>query len=167
MRVTNGLRRMLQIVLCAIGCLAACVPFRPAAAADIVGPAIVGRDGALLIHGRWIHLAGIYVPPTNFICRGFERPSVCNSRASLALDFHIGSHQVHCQSLGAYDDGSLAAACYLQDSLARPGDDLAAWLVAQGWALALPDAPFAYMALERIARAQHLGVWGFTVDSFE
>ena len=166
MHVSKGAVAVLRAIACALLCVATLAP-SPAATSDIVGPAIVGRAAALLIHGRWIRLAGIYVPPTNYSCRSFERPVVCNSRASLALDFHIASHQVYCQSLGVYSDGSVAAACYLQESFARPGDDLAAWLVAEGWALALPNAPFEYIALERIARAQHRGVWGFTVDSFD
>ena len=44
---------------------------------------------------------------------------------------------------------------------------MAAWLISEGWALALPDAPFEYVALERIAHAQQRGVWGFTVDRLD
>jgi endonuclease YncB( thermonuclease family) len=45
------------------------------------------------------------------------------------------------------------------------GEDLAAYLIRHGWALARPGAPFEYHALERIAREQSAGVWGFSVDA--
>jgi endonuclease YncB( thermonuclease family) len=35
----------------------------------------------------------------------------------------------------------------------------------QGWALALPGAPFSYVALERIAQSRGRGLWGFQADS--
>ena len=44
------------------------------------------------------------------------------------------------------------------------GEDLSAYLLSRGWAVALPDAPFEYAVLEKIARERHVGVWGFTVD---
>ena len=33
-----------------------------------------------------------------------------------------------------------------------------------GWAVALPDSPFEYQALEKIARTRSFGVWGMPVD---
>ena len=42
---------------------------------------------------------------------------------------------------------------------------LGAYLIGEGLALALPNAPFAYHAEEKIARANGRGVWGFQVDS--
>jgi endonuclease YncB( thermonuclease family) len=156
------MRRALHVAIC---CLAVLFPAGMAAGADIVGPAFVSRDASLLIHGQRVRLAGIYVPPTDFTCRTFERPVVCGSRTAVALDFHIGSHMVQCRSVGSYNDGSIAAICYLRDSHAQL--DLAAWLITQGLALAGPDAPFDYIALERIARAQRRGVWSFPVDRIE
>ena len=50
-------------------------------------------------------------------------------------------------------------------ALCRVGDeDLSAYLLTRGWAVALPDAPFEYSALEKIARQQGIGVWGLAVD---
>lgn len=51
-------------------------------------------------------------------------------------------------------DGSLTARC------SSEGEDLSAWMLQRGWAVALPDAPFEYQTMEKIARAQGIGIWG-------
>jgi len=165
MPVGKRFARTLTAIHGAIWCLSILWVTGSAMAADIVGPAFVGRDATLLIHGQRVRLAGMYVPPTDFTCRAFERPVVCSSRTALALDFHIGSHMVQCRSIGTYGDGSIAGVCYVRGSYSEL--DLAAWLIWQGLALAGPDAPFDYVALERIARAQRRGVWSFPVDRIE
>jgi endonuclease YncB( thermonuclease family) len=133
-------------------------------AADLIGPARVRVDASLMIHGRTVQLAGIYVPPTTRFCQTFLSPARCNSRAALALDFHIGTRMVRCDVLGRSRDGGLVAVCWIAGRYMRERVDLGAWLISRGWALALPDAPFEYVALERIARSQGRGVWGFIVD---
>ena len=35
----------------------------------------------------------------------------------------------------------------------------------QGWAIALPGAPFEYVALERFAQSNKRGFWGFQADT--
>jgi endonuclease YncB( thermonuclease family) len=120
--------------------------------------AIVQDDAALRIDGRTYRLHGIHVPPTGQSCQEFERPMPCGSRAALALDFKIGANFVRCESRGKNDDGTIAGFCTVN------GEDLAAYLLERGWALALPDAPFEYQALEKIARHRGLGVWGFPVE---
>ncbi len=126
--------------------------------AEISSFAFVQADGTLRVSGETIRLYGIYVPPTDQSCRTFERPIECGTRASLALDFHIGVEFVHCEERVRYQDGSLSALCRVR------GEDLSAWMLQKGWALALPDAPFEYTAFEKIARARGLGVWGIPVD---
>jgi endonuclease YncB( thermonuclease family) len=128
------------------------------ATAEISSFAFVQSDGTLRVSGETIRLYGIYVPPTDQSCRTFERPIECGTRASLALDFHIGVEFVHCEVKLRHQDGSLTALCRVR------GEDLSAWMLQKGWALALPDAPFEYTAFEKIARARGLGVWGFPVD---
>jgi endonuclease YncB( thermonuclease family) len=137
-------------------------------AADLVGAATrIGDDASLSIHGRPVRLAGIYVPPTSRFCQTFQSPVRCGSRAALALDFHIGARFVYCNVLARGADGSAIASCWITGRYLGERDDLAAWLIWHGWALALPDAPFEYVALERIARAQGRGVWGFIVDRID
>ena len=126
--------------------------------------AFVLSDGTLKIRQQIVRLHGI--PPPNRICRDSIRPSRCASRAVLALDFRVDRF-VTCDTLFRNRDGSVNAYCSVRDSGAQlgPDVDLGAWMLHQGWAVATPDAPFEYHTLERIARAQHRGIWGFQVDS--
>lgn len=123
-------------------------------AADIVSFAFVEDDGSLRVRGRSIQLFGIHIPPTGRTCRSFERPPTCGSRALLALDFKIGSRFVRCEPQQQNPDRTITAICRVD------GEDLGAYLLERGWALALPDAPFEYQALEKIARHKSFGVWG-------
>jgi endonuclease YncB( thermonuclease family) len=43
--------------------------------------------------------------------------------------------------------------------------DLGAYLIREGWAVALPEAPFAYHTYQEIAKVRRRGVWGFQADS--
>lgn len=127
-------------------------------AEEISSFAFVREDGALNIDGRLIYLYGIYIPPTDQTCYTFIRPVRCGSRALLALEFKISGDFVRCQPRFVNADGSLVANC-------RSGeDDLSEWMLQRGWALARPDAPFSYTALERIAQSRGVGVWGIPVE---
>jgi endonuclease YncB( thermonuclease family) len=86
------------------------------------------------------------------------------TRAVLALDFKI-QRFVRCREVGENLDGSIDAFCTVNHSRFDDGEDLGAYLIGEGLALALPNAPFAYHAEEKIARANGRGVWGFQVDS--
>jgi endonuclease YncB( thermonuclease family) len=120
--------------------------------------AFVNDDGSLRISGRTYRLYGIHIPATGRTCRSDERPVKCGSRAALALDFKIDGDFVRCEPHQRHDDGTISAVC------TASGVDLAAYLLERGWALALPDAPFEYQALEKIARHRGIGVWGFPVE---
>lgn len=123
--------------------------------------AIVNEDGSLNVRNYTIRLYGIAIPPTGRTCRTYERPTQCGPRASLALDFKIGSNFVDCETVGENPDGSVAAVCRVN------GEDLAAWMLSQGWAQALPGAPVEYGQFENQARRIGLGVWGFQVDGIQ
>jgi len=125
----------------------------------------VRSDGSLLINERVVWLHGIYIPPTDRQCRDWIRPVRCDSRAVLALDFRVKGF-VNCFVEHKNEDGSLSATCYADRSSFDPGEDLAAYLIQRGWALALPNAPFEYHALEKIASKREVGIWGYPVDSF-
>jgi endonuclease YncB( thermonuclease family) len=133
------------------------VLFSVAVSADISSYAFVQPDGSLRVDGRTIRLYGVHIPPTGEACRTNERPVRCSSRAALALEFKISGF-VNCTPRERLEDGSLTAVC------SADGVDLGAYLLQRGWALALPDAPFEYIALERIAQAHNVGVWGIAVE---
>ncbi len=126
--------------------------------------ALVQDDATLLIEGKRVHLHGIHLPDSGRRCRTQIRPARCGSNAALALDFRVQGF-VHCFPQTRNADRSLNAVCYVNRSAFDEGEDLAAHLLRLGWALALPEAPFEYHALERMARHNSLGIWGTRVDS--
>ena len=117
--------------------------------------AFVNDDATLEVRKRLIRLHGVYVPRTGRSCRtvGALR---CASRAALALEFKIHGF-VDCHPLRRHSDRSITAVCY------HKGEDLGAYLISQGWAVARPGAPFEYTVLERIAQHRHLGIWELSV----
>ena len=138
----------------------------PAAFADAGRLAFVQPDGSLRIGTRIVRLYGIYIPQTERTCRTFLRPVKCGPRAALELDFKVHGF-VYCDTVSRNRDGSVSAICRVEsnDPSFGPREDLAAFLLREGWAVALPGAPFEYVTWERIARAHHRGIWGFQVDS--
>jgi hypothetical protein len=128
------------------------------------GLAIVRDDGSLLIGGRVVVLHGIYLAPTERQCRDWMRPVRCAPRGVLALDFKVRGF-ITCDPVGEDADGRVHARCWVDRTGLDPGEDLGAYLIQRGWALALPNAPFEYHAMERIAHARGVGVWGYQVDS--
>ncbi|MEN3290764.1 MAG: hypothetical protein V7642_17 [Burkholderiales bacterium] len=125
---------------------------------EISGSAFVRDDSSMEIDGYMVRLYGIYVPPTDQTCYTFIRPVPCGTRASLALDFKVSGEFVHCTEKSENPDGSVTASC------TAGGDDLSEWMLQRGWGVALPDAPFEYAAMEQVARAKGIGVWGIPVD---
>lgn len=132
---------------------------QPALAADTISSfAFVQENGTLRIDGYLVNLYGIYVPSTDRTCYEFVRPMPCGTRASLALEFKISGSFVYCAPQATNADGSIVGSC------TAGGEDLSAWMLQKGWAVALPDAPFEYAAMERIARSRQVGIWGIPID---
>lgn len=138
-----------------LGCLLTTIAWIPAAAGapKLVSYASVRADATLLVGSRVVRLYGIYVPRSEYTCRTNLRPVRCGSNAVLALDFKIRGF-VHCQPIYKHRDRSVTALCH------NRGEDLGAYLIERGWAVALANGPFEYRVLERIARARGMGVWG-------
>ena len=131
----------------------------PSALADLSSYAIPLADGSLRIQGETVRLYGIYVPPTETTCQFAFDPAECGSRAQIALDFKTANEFVACREVAMNADGTITAVCWVD------GEDLAGWLLSQGWAFALPGAPFAYQAAEAVARSRGFGLWGFQADA--
>jgi endonuclease YncB( thermonuclease family) len=128
--------------------------------------AAINANGSLQIKGKTVHLYGIHIPSTNRTCRTDRNPPVCGSRAVVALERKIDGF-VRCEIMRQNADRSLVGLCRVNSSPFDPGEDLSAYLLEQGWAVALPDAPFEYQTLEKIARSRGFGVWGTPVDNIE
>ncbi len=107
--------------------------------------------------GQKIWLYGIFIPLNDRTCRTYQIPIKCGQRSLLALEFKIGSSFVSCEKKEEREDGSITAVCRVK------GEDLSAWMLQEGWAIALPEAPFEYKALEEIARQHYRGIWGIII----
>lgn len=147
-----------------LGVLAVLVALAGAPAqAEIVSYALVRDDASLRLADQDVRLAFIHIPDAGRSCRRDAAPPRCGSRAALALDGRLRGF-VRCEELGRAADGALVARCNHVPSPGGPAEDLAAFLLREGWAVAAPDAPFDYVTLERIARTQRKGMWGTPVD---
>lgn len=133
-------------------------------ARELTSYAFVNDDGTLRIKRKTIHLYGIHIPKTDNSCRTNQRPPDCGSRAALALEFKA-KRFVRCEIIEQNPDRSLTGRCFVNYSSFEEGEDLSAYLLERGWAVALQDAPIEYQALERIARSRGVGVWGFAIDN--
>ncbi len=152
------------MVLALVVCLGVVFASASAWAREISSSARVNEDATLRIDGKTIHLYGIHVPDSGRQCTGNRRPFVCGSRASLALDFKIQGF-VRCEITERREDRSLVGQCRVNARGSDSGEDLSAYLLDRGWAVALPDAPTEYHALEKIARHRGVGVWGIPIDT--
>jgi len=138
-----------------LACAAVVVTPTSVDAADLRGAAIVRDDASLSLSGHRVRLLGIYIPALNRSCGNSVQPLSCEEqRASRALNFRLSGF-VHCNVRGKYSDGSVLAVCW-NDRI-----DLGAYLIERGLALATPEAPFEYHALEKVARSQRRGLWTF------
>jgi endonuclease YncB( thermonuclease family) len=126
---------------------------------DIVSYAIVQDDGSLVTGGgHRIELYGIYIPLGERTCRTFVVPFRCGPRAVLMLDFKISGHFVYCHRLEVRENGITSGVCRVD------GEDVAAWMLEHGWAVARPEAPFEYQVMEEFARRRGRGLWGMIVE---
>jgi endonuclease YncB( thermonuclease family) len=136
-----------------------------AAVADIVSYAIVQHDATLRVQGKTIRLFGVYVADTRPFCDSTFRPARCKTRAAVALESRIQGF-VRCAPQVQYRDRSIGAFCSIDGgSVTAAPIDLGGYLIREGWAVALPEAPFAYHTWQEIAKVNRRGVWGFQADS--
>src|SRR5215203_2769290 len=105
----------------------------PAWGAEIVtGRASVIDGDTIEIRGRRIRLFGIDAPEASQTCTTQAgEPYRCGQKAALVLDGRIGDGVVTCERKDLDRFGRLVASCRVL------GEDLSAWMVGLGWALAL------------------------------
>ena len=153
-------RRVKFLVVLAFLALGAFVP--EPAYAQLVGPAVVQSDASLVVNGKRLVLADIELIPAGRTCDTNILPPLCGAPAAIALRTKI-THFVSCR-LRADVPGLDTAVCQHAAQYPAGGEDLGAFLVAQGWATASPTAPPFYRTMETIARSQGRGAWGLRID---
>ena len=145
-------RRLVPVLVLILGLV--CLAASPGSGREIQSYAIVRDDGSLRIQGRNLRLFGIFIPDTGRVC-GKTLPS-CGSRAAIALDALLeGRGFVRCTLMGAG-----TAICYVPFIGQPGGRDLATHLLAKGLAVATPEAPPEYHAVEHWAQLCRIGIWG-------
>jgi len=124
--------------------------------------AITGRprtiDGdTIKIGSTRIRLFGIDAPESRQSCQNAAgQEYACGERATAALEDHIGAAAVSCEPRDIDRYGRTVAVCFLGS------EDLDAWMVAQGWAVAYRHYSMDYVPQEEAAHAAGLGVWAGT-----
>jgi hypothetical protein len=124
------------------------------------GPANVQSDGSIDIHGDRIRLFGIWLPNIQRTCSRLLDPTFCASSPVVVLFEKVRGFLL-CQQVSELGDGTFEAYCGLRARrMLDPREDLGAMMIEEGWALARPDAPPEYRALERLAESRGMGIWG-------
>src|SRR6266404_3965095 len=129
------------------------------AAADIIGQASVIDGDTIEIHGQRIRLFGIDAPEHDQLCEAAGGQYRCGQQAALALSDQIGSKSVDCVRRDVDQYGRVVAVC------SAGGEDLNAWMVRQGWALAYRHYSTAYVGDEDAAHLAGAGIWRGTFEA--
>src|SRR5579885_2180311 len=115
---------------------------------QIFGVASVIDGDTIEIHGERIRLFGIDAPESRQECRHPDGSSWrCGQQAALALQDYIGRRLLTCEQRDVDPYHRTVAQCRVAD------DDISAWLVASGWAVAFTRYSHDYVEQEQQARA--------------
>ncbi len=123
------------------------------ALADMAGIASVIDGDTIEVHGQRIRFHGIDAPESRQLCRLDSKPWQCGKDAANTLAGKIARRPVTCEDLGRDRYKRIIARC------AVAGEDLGAWMVSQGWALAYRRYSLDYTDMEADAQAARRGVW--------
>jgi endonuclease YncB( thermonuclease family) len=134
--------------------LTAWLVFSSAHAADLTGVPRVVDGNTLAIGSDKVRLQGIDAPETDQICLNANGDHwTCGIEARDQLAVHIGGREIRCSSNGIDAYQRTLGICYFGD------EDLNAWMVQEGWALAYVQYSKAYVDAEVDARTQQRGLW--------
>ncbi len=126
----------------------------PATGAPLSGQATVIDGDTLEIHGQRIRLHGIDAPESRQSCEDASGHSyACGRAAAFALADWIGRAVVSCDPRGRDRYRRVVALCTVR------GEDMGAWLVRSGYALAFRRYGLDYVAAEDDARHRGAGIW--------
>ncbi len=131
-----------------------CLDVFPVETATVSGDASVVDGDTLRIGGQHIRLYGIDAPEAQQDCtKNSGGRWRCGHHATVALERKIGWKSVACRRKDIDRYSRIVAICEVD------GDDLSAWMVRQGWAVAYTRYSFRYLPDELIARWHDRGIW--------
>lgn len=119
----------------------------------VAGRSSVVDADTLEIHGTRIRLEGVDAPESSQRCGAAGQEWACGQQAALALSDWIGDKPVSCRVNGSDRYQRKLARCTMD------GQDMQAWLVSNGWAMAYRRYSTDYVAAEEVAQAAKLGLW--------
>jgi len=126
----------------------------PSLAETVVGRATVIDGDTLDIRGTRIRLHGVDAFESAQLCQGADgKPYRCGQRAALALADRIGTASVSCEKTDIDRHKRIVAVCSAR------GEDLNAWLVSEGHALAYRQYGKDYVPQEDAAQGAKRGAW--------
>jgi endonuclease YncB( thermonuclease family) len=121
--------------------------------ADLAGVARVVDGDTLDLAGQRVRLHGVDAPESRQSCERGGAPWPCGTEATAALRRFLDGREVRCAALDRDRYGRVVARC-------RAGEeDLGAWLVRRGLAVAYTDFSWRYLPQEWLARWDGQGVW--------
>lgn len=135
----------------------ACTCISPAAGETISGTASVIDGDTIEIHGQRIRLSAIDAIESRQLCQKADgTPWRCGRDGAIALADKIGRAPLRCEVRDTDRYGRAVSICSLK------GEDLGAWMVERGWALAYRRYGLDYVAEEDRARQARRGIWTST-----
>jgi endonuclease YncB( thermonuclease family) len=152
-----GWSRRARLLWCTwiAGFVAAFLVARPAShAGDLSGVARIIDGDTIALGELKIRLQGIDAPESDQVCLDSHGARwTCGIEARDRLSEHIGGRGIDCTPNGQDRYQRILAVCHLG------AEDLNAWMVTQGWALAFVRYSTAYIHNEETARAAVRGMW--------
>ena len=144
---------MRKLLTALVGLLCLWIPILIVTAEQIVGQASVIDGDTIEIHGTRIRFHGIDAPESGQVCMVHERRLRCGKLAGQVLAKKIGSDTVTCIPTDQDRYGRVVAICSVT------GEDLNAWMVREGWALAYRQYSLDYINEENSASASGRRLW--------
>ena len=150
------------VVALGAGGVALVLSDRPGAATEVAGPAGVTDADTLSVGGRIIRLDGLDAPETRQSCRRADgSPWPCGRMATAALALRLRGESVSCRLLGTDRFGRALGRCW------AGGEEINAWLVREGWAVAYTRYSWRYLPQQAMAWWEGRGLWQGSFDTPE
>ncbi|WP_372619019.1 thermonuclease family protein [Falsiroseomonas sp.] len=152
-RTLRRWRALVLLALAALGAGLALIRGEPGQP-DLSGPAQVVDGDTLVLRGERVRLHGVDAPESNQPCEreGLRWP--CGRDVTVSLRLFLDGRMVRCVSQGRDRFGRVLGRCHAGDQ------DIGAWLVREGLAVAYTRYSWRYLPQELRARWEGRGLWG-------